>query len=125
MLLNVSAVERQGLTGEACLDIVLQRLAAGPSWKKHHRGSFETAYELSYARSERSSTTVRVDRLVGCDGHWAWSMVFFSENTESAYYGAIVDHVEHTLRGTGTDPDPDSPSARLLDDQTRATSNGP
>ena len=105
LFINVSPVERQGMAATECLDIVLKRLAAGPEWHKRKLDTFETAYVSAYERTANNSTSVRVDRLVGCDGKVAWSMIFFLDLSYTGYYGFVVSNVQDSLRSADYNPE--------------------
>jgi hypothetical protein len=104
LMVDADAVERTDLTGEACLDIILERLAAGPSWRKKSIDAFAAAEERLIDRSADLTNQAVVNRVVGCDGHFSWSLVMFTELAASTYYGQVIAHVTETLKSRGLKP---------------------
>src|SRR4051812_7041393 len=48
LLVDIDRVQTPDLTPEACLDIVLTRLAAGPNWKRKTLDIFAAAHQVNF-----------------------------------------------------------------------------
>lgn len=88
LLVDTDRVDAPGLDANACRARLRKRLFRG-TWSEAKVGSYAILRSSGIERSPNLENQARIDRIVGCDGAEAWSLMFVSELRNWAYTSRV------------------------------------